>query len=98
LGNKKQSPLNRGRNKLPKSFEKAGKTKARAKWILTSEASELIKNGRCFSCKKKEYIAQKCPKYRPASRLIEVNYITASEIVSDNKKSKSGSGHKTGKK
>jgi hypothetical protein len=63
LDSKRQSPLNRGRNKLFRSFGKAGKTKARARWVLISEASELIENGRCFSCKKKGYIARKCPKY-----------------------------------
>jgi hypothetical protein len=98
LGNKKQNPPNRGRNKSFRSFEKAGKTKARAKWVLTSEASELIENRRCFSCRKKGHIARKCPKYRPARRSAEVNHITANEPVSDNKESKSGSGYKTGKK
>jgi hypothetical protein len=98
LGNKRQSPPNRRRNKSSKSFGKTGKTKARARWIPTSEASELIENGRCFNCKKKGHIARKCPKYQPASRLTEVNYITASEPVSDNKESKSSSGYKTGKK
>jgi hypothetical protein len=98
LDNKRQNPLNRGRNKSSKSFGRAGKTKARAKWVPTSEASELIENGRCFSCKKKGYIARKCPEYRPASRLTGVNYTTASEPVSDNEESKSGSGYKTEKK
>jgi hypothetical protein len=98
LGNKKQSPPNREKNKSFKNFKKAGKTKARARWILTSEASELIENGRCFSCKEKGYIARKCPEYRPANRLTEVNHITASELISDNKGFKSGSGYKTGKK
>jgi hypothetical protein len=98
LGNKGQSPPNYGKNKSFKSFGKAGKTKARAKWILISEASELIKNGRCFSCKKKGHIARKCPEYRSASRPAGVNYTTANEPVSDNKESKSGSGYKTGKK
>jgi hypothetical protein len=97
LDNKRQSPPNREKNKSSKSFGKAGKTKARARWIPTSEASELIENGRCFSCKKKGHIVRKCPKYRPASRSAEVNYTTASEPVSDNKESKSGSGYKTGK-
>jgi hypothetical protein len=98
LGSKRQSSLNRGRNKLSRSFGKAGKTKARARWIPISEASELIENGRCFSCKKKEHIARKCPEYRPASRSAGVNYTTASEPVSDNEEFKSGSGYKTGKK
>jgi hypothetical protein len=98
LNNKRQSPLNRGRNKLFKSFEKAGKTKVRARWVPISEASELIENRRCFNCKKKGYIARKCPKYQPASRLAEVNYTTASEPVSDSKGFKSGSGYETGKK
>jgi hypothetical protein len=98
LGNKRQNPLNRGRNKSSKSFGKAGKTKARARWVPISEASELIENGRCFNCKKKGHIARKCPKYRPASRSTGVNHITASEPVSNNKESKSGSGYKTGKK
>jgi hypothetical protein len=98
LDNKGQSPLNRGRNKPSRSFGRAGKTKARARWVPTSEASELIENERCFNCKKKGHIARKCPKYRPASRSTEINYTTASEPVSDNKGSKSGSGYKTGKK
>jgi hypothetical protein len=97
LGNKGQSSLNHGRNKSSKSFEKAGKTKARARWIPTSEASELIKNGRCFGCRKKEHITRKCPEYRPANRSAEVNHTTASEPVSNNKGSKSGSGYKTEK-
>jgi hypothetical protein len=97
LDNKKQSPLNRRRNKLFKSFGKAGKTKARARWVPTSEASELIKNGRCFSCRKKGHIARKCPEYQPASRSTGINHTTASEPVSDNEKSKSGSGYKTEK-
>jgi hypothetical protein len=97
LGNKKQNPFNREKNKLSKSFERAGKTKARAKWVFTSKAFELIENGRYFSCKKKGHIARKCPKYRPASRPAEINYITASEPVSDNKGFKSGSSYKTGK-
>jgi hypothetical protein len=74
------------------------KPKARARWVPTSEASELIKNRRYFSCKEKEYIARKCPKYRSASRSAEINYTTASEPVSNNKGSKSGSSYKTGKK
>jgi hypothetical protein len=98
LGSKGQSPFNRGRNKPSKSFGKARKTKARARWVPISEASELIENGRCFSCRKKGHIARKCPKYRPASCSIGVNYITASEPVSDSEGSKSGSGYKTGKK
>jgi hypothetical protein len=98
LGNKRQSSPNRGKNKSSKSFGRIGKTKARAKWVPTSEASELIENGRCFNCRKKGHIARKCPKYRPASRSAGVNYTTASEPVSDNKESKSGSGYKTGKK
>jgi hypothetical protein len=98
LGNKRQSPPNHKRNKLSKSFEKAGKTKARARWIPTSKASELIENRRCFSCKKKGHIVRKCPEYRPASRSAGVNYTTASEPVSNNEESKSGSGYKTGKK
>jgi hypothetical protein len=98
LDSKKQSSLNRERNKSSRSFERTGKTKARARWILTSEASELIENRRYFSCKKKGHIARKCPEYRPASRLAEVNYTTASEPVSNSKGSKSGSGYKTGKK
>jgi hypothetical protein len=98
LGSKRQSPFNRGRNKLFKSFGKAGKTKARARWVLISEASELIENGRCFSCRKKEHIARECLEYRPASRSAGVNYITASEPVSDNEGFKSGSGYETGKK
>jgi hypothetical protein len=98
LGSKKQSSPNRGKNKSFKNFGKAGKTKARARWVPISEASELIENGRCFSCKKKGYIARECPKYRPASRPIGINYTTASEPVSDNKESKNGSGYKTGKK
>jgi hypothetical protein len=98
LDNKKQNPLNRERNKLFRSFGKAGKTKARARWVPISEAFELIENGRCFSCKKKGHIARKCPKYRPASCSAGVNYTTASEPVSDSKKPKSGSGYKTGKK
>jgi hypothetical protein len=97
LGNKGQSPLNRGRNKLSKSFGKTGKTKARARWVLILKASELIENGRCFNCKKKGHIARKCPKYRPANYLTKINYTTASEPVSDNKESKSGSGYKIGK-
>jgi hypothetical protein len=97
LGNKGQSSLNRGRNKSSRSFGRAGKTKVRAKWVPISEASELIENGRCFSCKKKEHIARKCPKYRSASRPAEVNYITANEPISDNKGFKGGSGYKTGK-
>jgi hypothetical protein len=63
LDNKKQNSPNRGRNKSSKSFGRAGKTKARARWVPTSEASELIENGRCFNCRKKEHIARKCPKY-----------------------------------
>jgi hypothetical protein len=98
LGNKRQSPLNRGRNKSFKSFRRTGKTKARARWVPTSEASELIENGRCFSCKKKGHIARECPEYRPANRPTGVNYTTASEPVSNNEGSKSGSGYKTGKK
>jgi hypothetical protein len=98
LDNKGQSPPNREKNKLSRSFGKTGKIKARARWVLTSEASELIENGRCFSCKKKGHIARKCPEYRFANYLAEVNYITASEPVSDSEKSKSGSGYKTGKK
>jgi hypothetical protein len=98
LDNKKQSPPNYGRNKLSRSFGKTGKTKARARWVLTSEASELIKNERCFNCRKKGHIARKCPEYRPASRSAEINHTTANEPVSDNKKSKSGSSYKTGKK
>jgi hypothetical protein len=98
LGNKGQSPPNRGKNKSFRSFEKAKKTKVRAKWVPISEASELIENKRCFSCRKKGYIARKCLKYRLASRSTGVNYITASEPVSDSKESKSGSGYKTGKK
>jgi hypothetical protein len=98
LGGKRQSPPNYERNKLPKSPGKARKTKARAKWVPISEASELIKNGRCFSCKKKEHITRKCPKYQSASRSAGVNYTTASEPVSDSEESKSGSGYKTGKK
>jgi hypothetical protein len=98
LGNKRQSPPNRGRNKLSRSSGRAGKTKARARWIPTSEASELIENWRCFSCKKKGHIARECFKYRPASRSAGVNYTTASEPVSDSKGSKSGSGYKAGKK
>jgi hypothetical protein len=98
LGSKRQSPLNCERNKLSKRFGKAGKTKARARWIPILEVSELIENERCFSCRKKGYIARKCPKYRFANRSAEVNYITASEPVSDSKKSKSGFGYKTGKK
>jgi hypothetical protein len=58
LGNKGQSPPNRGRNKLFRSFRKIGKTEARARWVLTSKASELIENGRCFSCKKKGYMLE----------------------------------------
>jgi hypothetical protein len=98
LGNKKQNPLNRKRNKSSKSFEKTGKTKARARWVPISEASELIENGRCFNCKKKGHIARECPKYRPANRSAGVNHTTASEPVSDNEGSKSGSGYETGKK
>jgi hypothetical protein len=98
LGNKGQTPPNYRRNKSFKSFGKARKTKARARWVPTLEASELIKNGRCFSCKKKGYIARECPEYRFASRLTKVNYITANEPVSDNKESKSGSGYEAGKK
>jgi hypothetical protein len=97
LGNKRQSPLNRERNKSFKSFGRTGKTKAKARWILTSKASELIENGRCFSCRKKGHIARKCPEYRPASRSTEVNYTTASEPVSDNEGFKNGSGYETGK-
>jgi hypothetical protein len=97
LGSKGQNPFNRGRNKSFKSFGKAGKTKARARWVPTSEASELIENGRCFSCKEKGHIARECSEYRPASRSAEVNYTTASEPVSDGKGSKSGSGYKTEK-
>jgi hypothetical protein len=97
LGNKGQSSFNRGRNKSFRSFGRAGKTKARARWIPTSEASELIENGRCFNCKEKGHIARKCPEYRPASRSAEVNYTTASEPVSDSKGSKSGSSYETGK-
>jgi hypothetical protein len=88
LGNKKQNPFNRRRNKLPKSLEKAGKTKTKAKRVPISKTSKLIKNGRYFICKKKKYIARKCLKYRPASRPTEVNYITANEPVSDNKNRK----------
>jgi hypothetical protein len=98
LNNKKQSPPNRERNKLSKSFEKTEKTKARARWVPTSEASELIENGRCFNCRKKGHIARECPEYRPASRPAGVNHTTASEPVNNNKGSKSGSGYKTGKK
>jgi hypothetical protein len=98
LDNKRQSPLNYGRNKLSRSFGKTGKTKARARWIPASEASKLIENGRCFNCKKKKHIARECPEYRPASRSAGINYITASEPVIDSEKSKSGSGYKTGKK
>jgi hypothetical protein len=97
LGNKRQSPPNRGKNKPSKSSGKTGKTKAKARWVPTSEASELIENGRCFSCKEKGHIARKCPEYRPASRPAGINHITASEPVSDNKESKSGSGYKTEK-
>jgi hypothetical protein len=97
LGNKRQSSFNRERNKLSRSFEKAKKTKARAKWVPISEASELIENGRCFNCKEKGHIARECPKYRPASRSTEINYTTASEPVSDNEEFKGGSGYKTGK-
>jgi hypothetical protein len=97
LDNKGQSPPNYKRNKSFKNFEKVGKTKIRAKWILISEASELIENGRCFNCKKKGHIIRKCPKYQSASRLAEVNYITASEPVNNSKESKSGSGYETGK-
>jgi hypothetical protein len=57
LNNKRQNPPNRGKNKTFKSFKRAGKTKARAKWVPISEASELIENGRCFSCRKKGHIA-----------------------------------------
>jgi hypothetical protein len=63
LGSKRQNPLNRGKNKLSRSFRRVGKTKARAKWVPTSEASELIENERCFSCRKKGHIARKCPEY-----------------------------------
>jgi hypothetical protein len=98
LDNKRQSPLNRGRNKSFRSLEKARKTKARARWVPTSEAFELIKNWRCFNCKKKRHIARKCPEYQTANRLTGVNHITASEPISNNKGSKSGSGYKTGKK
>jgi hypothetical protein len=98
LGSKRQSPLNRERNKSSRSFGKIGKTKARARWISISEASELIENGRCFSCKKKEHIARKCFEYRPASRSTGVNYITASEPVSDSEGFKDGFGYETGKK
>jgi hypothetical protein len=98
LGNKGQNSPNRERNKSSRSFGRAGKTKARARWVPTSEASELIKNGRCFSCRKKEHIARKCPEYRLASRSAGVNHTTASEPVSDSEGSKSGSGYKTGKK
>jgi hypothetical protein len=98
LNNKRQSPLNRGKNKLSKSFRKTRKTKARARWVPISEAFELIENKRCFSCKKKGHIARKCPKYRSASRSAKVNHTTASEPVSDNEESKNGSGYKTGKK
>jgi hypothetical protein len=98
LDNKGQSPLNREKNKSSRSPGRAGKTKARARWVPTSEASELIENGRCLSCKKKEHIARECPKYRPASRSTEINYTTASEPVSNSEESKSGSGYETGKK
>jgi hypothetical protein len=98
LNNKRQNPPNYGKNKSFRSFEKIGKTKARARWIPTPEAFELIKNRRCFSCRKKGHIARKCPKYQPANRLTKVNYTTVNEPVSDNKESKSGSGYKTGKK
>jgi hypothetical protein len=57
----------------------------------------IIKNERCFNCRKKGHIARKCPKYRPANRSAEVNHTTESEPVSDNKELKSGSGYKTGK-
>jgi hypothetical protein len=97
LGSKRQSPPNRKKNKLSKSFGKAGKTKARARWVFTSEASELIENGRCFSCRKKGHIARECPEYRPANRPAEVNHTTANEPVSYNKGSKSGSGYETKK-
>jgi hypothetical protein len=97
MGNKRQSSLNRGRNKSPKSPEKAGKPKVRAKWVLISKASELIKNGRCFNCKEKGHIARECPEYRPANRSVGINYTTASEPVSDNEGSKNGIGYKTGK-
>jgi hypothetical protein len=98
LDNKGQNPPNRGRNKLFRSFGRAGKTKIRARWVSISEASELIENGRCFSCRKKGHIARKCPEYRSANRSAKVNYIIANEPVSDNKESKSGSGYKIGKK
>jgi hypothetical protein len=98
LGNKGQNPPNREKNKSFRSFGKAEKTKARAKWVPTSEASELIENGRCFSCKKKGHIARKCPKYRPANRSTGINHTMANEPVNDNEKSKNGSGYKTGKK
>jgi hypothetical protein len=97
LDSKRQSPLNREKNKSSRSFGKTGKTKARARWILTSEASELIENGAALIAKKKGHIARECPEYQPASRSAGINYITASEPVSDNKKSKSGSGYKMGK-
>jgi hypothetical protein len=61
LGNKGQSPFNREKNKSSRSFGKTGKIKVRAKWIPTSEASELIKNGRCFNCKKKRTHSSKMP-------------------------------------
>jgi hypothetical protein len=54
--------------------------------------------GAALIAKKKEHIARKCPKYQSANRSAEVNHITASEPVSDNKVLKSGSGYKTGKK
>jgi hypothetical protein len=97
LGSKGQSPPNRGRNKSSRSSGRAGKTKARARWVPTSEASELIENGRCFSCREKGHIARECPEYRPASRPAGVNHTTASEPVSDSEESKSGSGYETGK-
>jgi hypothetical protein len=59
LGNKRQSPLNRGRNKSFKNFGRTGKTKIRARWVPTSEASELIENGRCFNCRKKGHIVSR---------------------------------------
>jgi hypothetical protein len=98
LNNKGQNPPNCGKNKSSRSFGRVGKTKARARWVPISEASELIENGRCFNCRKKGYIARECPEYRSASRPIGVNYTTASEPVSDNEGSKSGSGYETGKK
>jgi hypothetical protein len=97
LGSKRQNLFNRERNKSSRSFGRAGKTKARARWVPISEASELIENRRCFSCRKKEHIVRECPEYRPASRSAGVNYTTASEPVSDNKGFKGGFGYKTGK-